>query len=237
MWVGKPSPRREGVVELTVIIDKGTQSSVTKSRRRPLLGDRPLLPLAQPEAALPRGQPLLQQAESSHGGGGTHPVLGPRLTLGTALRPCSLTGPGLPTAPTACQASRPPRCRLDDHEVSPAHPASGPRPRLSSEPLLAPGSSCWDGNSLKSQWQRVPHPHLAEGKLSLGGGGGVADLPRVTDAAWGWLDGTGTEGAPGAEAHSPRDFIPMKRFSTMSMRPTPCLPLGGERAMWGQARP
>lgn len=170
-------------------------------------------------------------------GGGTHPILGPRLTLGTALRLCSLTGPGLPTAPTACQASRPPRCSLDDHEVSPAHPASGPRPRLSSEPLLAPGSSCWDGNSLKSQWQRAPHPHLAEGKLSLGGGGGVADLPRVTDAAWGWLDGTGTEGAPGAEAHSPRDFIPMKRFSTMSMRPTPCLPLGGERAMWGQARP
>lgn len=76
MWVGKPSPRGEGVVELTVIIDKGTQSSVTKSGRRPLLGDRPLLPLAQPEAALPRGQPILQQAESSHGGGGRTPSSG-----------------------------------------------------------------------------------------------------------------------------------------------------------------
>lgn len=33
---------------------------------------------------------------------------------------------------------------------------------------------------------------------------------------------------PGWRADPPRDFIPMKRFSTMSMRPTPCLPLWGE---------
>lgn len=114
--------------------------------------------------------------------------------------------------------------------------AQEPRPRLSSEPLLVPTSSCWDCNSLGSQQQRAPDPHLTEGKLSLGGerggAGGLAQSHRWS------LVGTGSRGTPPRLlAHSPRDFIPMKRFSTMSMRPTPCLPLGGERATRGQVRP
>lgn len=60
-------------------------------------------------------------------------------------------------------------------------------------------------------------------------------MPEVTVGVQ-RLNGTGTWGALGAEARprvgghadSPRDFIPMKRFSTISMRPTPCL------ALWGQ---
>lgn len=52
---------------------------------------------------------------------------------------------------------------------------------------------------------------------------------------------------PGARrrTHLPRDFIPMKRFSTMSMRPTPCFPLkrngslglGCWHKAWGQRPP
>lgn len=43
------------------------------------------------------------------------------------------------------------------------------------------------------------------------------------------LGGAWVRAGPEGVADSPRDFIPMKRFSTMSMRPTPCLPLWGER--------
>lgn len=51
---------------------------------------------------------------------------------------------------------------------------------------------------------------------------------------------TGVPGAAGSRglrlrlaSDLPRDFMPMKRFSTMSMRPTPCLPLWGEPATRG----
>lgn len=51
--------------------------------------------------------------------------------------------------------------------------------------------------------------------------------------------------APWCRTHLPRDFIPMKRFSTMSIRPTPCLPLKKNRSLglrcchkaWGQRPP
>ena len=56
-----------------------------------------------------------------------------------------------------------------------------------------------------------------------GGGGRVCQGPLGAEP-----------GPQGWRADLPRDFIPMKRFSTMSMRPTPCLPLWEEPSgHWG----